>query len=290
MESIKQMLVHLKDRWRKGGREEQRINLPDRSEICENEDRTGWISPQYNQSKSIRLDPSVLLANRCFSYFPHIPETEAYRVLRSRIMQVIKSSGGKVIMVTSALPGEGKTLTAINLSFIFAREFQHTVLLVDADLRKQSVHRYLGYAYDRGLADYLLRNASLQDLITWPGVEKIALISGGESVRESAELLGSPKMKELVVDVKNRYPERIVIFDVPPILIGADAQTFATSVDHILIVVEEGRTSLLDVEKALQFLPQEKILGFVLNRSEHASPMVHSSKYASYCEDAPAGS
>jgi protein-tyrosine kinase len=245
-------------------------------------ERAGWISPTYSQSKTIKLKPEVILANRCIAYLTRTPETEAYRVLRTRITQLIKAKGnaGNTILVTSALPGEGKTLTAINLAFTFARDFMHTVLLVDADLRKQSIHEYLGYAKDKGLVDYLVDGCPVSDLICWPGVEKMALISGGRPVTESAELLASPRMKELVSDLKGRYPERFIIFDSSPILAGADVQAFVPWVDYILIVVQAEKTSMEDVDHALQFLPQEKILGFVLNRAKTVLSSYYKSYYA----------
>jgi len=103
-------------------------------------------------------------------------------------------------------------------------------------------------------------------LIVWPGVEKMTFISGGQSYQESAEILGSPRMKELLSDLKGRYPERYVIFDAPSVLAGADAQTLAPLLDLVIVVVRAGKTSMDDVRKAIQFLPKEKILGLVLNR------------------------
>jgi non-specific protein-tyrosine kinase len=248
----------------------------------EGKELAGWTSPSYSQSKAIRLDPEVVLANRCIAYLPYTPETEAYRVLRTRIMHIIKEKGkeGNAIMVTSSLPGEGKTLTAINLSFIFARDFQRTVLLVDGDLRRQNIHKYLGCAHNKGLSDYLANGCPVSDLIVWPGIEKMALICGGRPVKESAELLGSPRMKELLSELKGRYTDRYIIFDAPPILTGADVQTFAPLIDHILVVVRAGKTSMDDIARALHFLPQEKILGFVLNRCQNAFNNYYKSYYA----------
>ena len=121
-------------------------------------------------------------------------------------------------MVTSALPGEGKTLTAINLAFTFAKEFKQTALLVDCDLRQQQIHKVLGFPSEKGIVDYLLNDCPVQELFVWPGVEKLTVISGGKTVNDSSELLGSPGMKNLVADMKNRYPDRYVFFDVPPLL------------------------------------------------------------------------
>lgn len=239
---------------------------------AKDKNNAGWISPMYSQSRSIHLDPGVIAKNRCLAYMDNMPAAEAYRVLRTQILHRTRGTGNNIIMVTSALPAEGKTLSAINLALTFSREFRHTVLLVDGDLRKQSIHQYLGCAGEKGLIDYLADGAPLQELITWPGIEKMTLISGGRLHHESSEILGSPRMKELISDMKGRYPERYIIIDAPPILTGADVLTLAPLVDQVIVVVHAGVTSLDDVKQAVQYLPREKILGFVLNRSstDHA--------------------
>ncbi|MDA8091362.1 MAG: AAA family ATPase [Nitrospiraceae bacterium] len=226
----------------------------------------GWMSPAYSQARPIHLDMGLIEGNRCLVYQDNTPEAEAYRILRTRILQRTDYSGHNTIMITSALPGEGKTLTAINLAFTMAREFQHTVLLVDGDLKKQSIHKYLGYAGENGLIDYLADGMPVSEFITWPEIEKITLISGGRSFMESAEILGSLRMKELITDMKGRYPNRYILFDAPPILSGADVLTLAPLVDQVIVVVQAWKTSMDDVEKALQFVPKEKLLGFVMNR------------------------
>ena len=233
-------------------------------------EKEGWVSPSYTQSRQIVLNPKQLLANRCVGYLCGSYESESYKVLRTRLLQKTGEQGGTTIMITSALPGEGKTLTAVNLSLTFAKEYDQTVLLVDSDLHKQSVHECLGFESDRGLADYLLNGKALADLIVWPGVEKFTIISGGRAVMTSSELLGSPRMKGLVKELKGRYPDRYVFFDVPPVLAGADALAFAPQVDHIILVVRAGSTSIEDVKLALDLLPRNKVLGVVLNRADQA--------------------
>jgi non-specific protein-tyrosine kinase len=227
-------------------------------------EKMGWFSPSYSNSRPVKLNPQILAENRCVGYQPEAPELEYYRVLRTRILQ---HTGGKgnTIMVTSANPGEGKTLTAINLAFTFAREFKQTALLVDCDLKHQQIHERLGFTSDKGLVDYLIDDAPFSDLMVWPGVEKMTVISGGNTVKDSSELLGSLGMKNLVMDMKTRYPDRYVFFDVPPLLTCADSLAFAPLVDYILIVVQAGKTSLQDVNRALKLLPSEKILGLVMN-------------------------
>jgi non-specific protein-tyrosine kinase len=235
------------------------------SQAAEKE-KAGWISPSYTQSRAAWLNPLTAAANRCVGVLPASPYMGPYKVLRTQILQKTQGQGGRAIMVTSPLSGEGKTTTAINLSFAFAREFRQTVLLVDCDLRKQRVHEFLGIKSDKGLVDYLLNGQPISDLIIWPGFEKLTLISGGGTVPDSTELLGSPKMKELVEDMKNRYPERYVFFDVPGVLTSADALAFAPQVDDILMVVSAGSTPLADVRSALQLLPSEKVIGLILNK------------------------
>ena len=171
-------------------------------------------------------------------------------------------------MITSPHEGEGKTLTAINLALTMAREFSQTVLLVDADLRTQTVHKYLGYMHPRGLTEYLEGDMPLSDVIVWPGVEKMTVISGGRTVQGSTEMLTSPRMKALVSEMKNRYEDRYVLFDVPPVLNCSEAISFAHMVDAILLIVEEGRTTLEDVQRAINILPEEKLLGVALNRHQ----------------------
>jgi len=229
--------------------------------------KIGWVSPDYKVSRRIDLDPATLEENRCVSFFADSPELEYFRVLRSRIIKLTEG-GGNAIMITSALPGEGKTLTAVNLSLSIAKEFHRTVLLVDCDFRNQAVQDYLGYSSDRGLIDYLLDDRPISEIIIWPGVEKVTVISGGRTVQESSELLGSPRMKELVAGMKTRYPDRYILFDLPPVLSGADTLAFASQVDHIIMVVEAGRTAREDLQRALGLLPREKVLGLVLNRQE----------------------
>ena len=225
----------------------------------------GWVSPSYAKSQTVQLNPVILKKNRCIATFTDKPENEAYKVLRELIQQYAERHGGNTIMLTSALPGEGKTLTAINLAFVFAREFEQTVLLVDCDLKKQNIHTVLGFKGERGLVDYLLGQCAITDLIIWPGVEKLTLISGGMTMEESSEILGSLRMKNLVEEMKNRYPNRYIIFDVPPILTASDAMVFANLVDQILVVVEADKTSMADLNAALKMLPRDKIVGLVLN-------------------------
>jgi non-specific protein-tyrosine kinase len=227
-----------------------------------------WQAPVYSKSNKLELDTRVLLNNRCVCITPNAPELDFYKVLRTKIQHLNNQKGGNALLITSAKPGEGKTLTAVNLALTFSKEYNQTILLVDCDLRKQNIHKVLGVDTDAGLIDYLLDAKPLADCIVWPGIEKLTLISGGLPVEQSAELLGSPRMKSLVKEMKSRYDDRHLIFDAPPILSGADTLTLAPLMDGIIIVVEEGRTSMRDLQKAIEQIPLDKFLGFVMNRQK----------------------
>lgn len=253
----------------------QLFKLPQKEDLR----RAGFVSPRYSASTHIHVDSNVLSRNRCISILPDAPETESFRILRTQIIQRATQKGGNTFMITSALPGEGKTLTAINLAITFSREFNQTVLLVDCDLRKQSVHRYLGIDYGAGISDYLLDCKPISEIMIWPGIEKLTLISGGRTVLESGELLSSPKMGKLVTEMKERYPDRFIFFDLPPVLAVADAVSFAPMVDHIVVVTLANKTSIKDVKKALALLPRDKIMGLVLNKYQRPQKPYYYTRY-----------
>ena len=241
-------------------------------------EKIGWHSPKYSMSRLVKLDPDVLHENRCIVFEENNNTIDSYKVLRTKVISRMQETGSKLLMVTSALPGEGKSTTAINLALIMAKEFQQTVLLVDCDLQQQSIHKYLGFESGKGLVSYLLDDCPMTDLFTWPGIEKINLISGGRVIRDSSELLGSPRMADLVADMKSRYPNRYVIFDMQSVLAGADALVMAPLVDNILMVVQEGRASIKDIKRSIKMLPENKLIGMVLNRHKSTDGIATSRK------------
>lgn len=226
-----------------------------------------WSIPVYNKSISVRLNVEKMQENKCICLFQDAPDIHKYKILKSRIKQSFdKIKGFNTVMITSPNSGEGKTLTAINMSLIFARELNRTVLLVDCDFKKQDIHKTMGIPGVTGLTDYFMYNTPLENLIVWPCVQKMTLISGGKSIPDSAELLGSPIMNSLVQEMKERYSDRYIFFDVPPLLNSADAIALAPLVDGIVMVVEAGKTTSADIKNSLKLIPEEKFLGFVLNR------------------------
>jgi non-specific protein-tyrosine kinase len=239
-----------------------------------------WKPPVYSDSVRIELDQPTLIRNRLVCIQPDAKEVEHFKILRTKIQMLTRLKGHNTMMVTSTNESEGKTLTSINLALTFAKTFNQTVMLVDADLKRQGIHRTLGIKSRFGLIDYLLDEKALQEIIIWPGIEQMTLISGGRTAINSAELLGSPRMKTLVEEMKTRYNDRFIIFDSAPVMAGADAMALAAHVDSLIMLVNDGRTSMNELKTAIEMLPPEKFLGFVLNRQK--KPMGKGYKYYGY--------
>ncbi len=227
-----------------------------------------WNAPAYVDSRRFEPDPARMQDNRCMCMFSGSDVQENYTRLRAQILRKTRENGWNTIMITSAGPCAGKTVTAINLALTLAKTCDDTVLLVDCDLKNQTICRYMGIPGDKGLADILIDGDAMNRVMVWPGIEKMTVISGGRSIHGSSELLGSPQMAALVSEMKQRYSDRTVFFDVPACLHSADALTFAPLVDAILLVVEEGVTTHKDIDSVLGILPRDKVLGYVMNRKK----------------------
>jgi capsular exopolysaccharide synthesis family protein len=183
----------------------------------------------------------------------------------------MRTNGWKTLAVTSPGEGNGKTLTAINLAISLAREVNQTILLVDLDLRRPSLGPYFVDGPTRGLSDYLTEGADLEDLLIHPGIERLVILPGNHSFTQSSEMLSSPKMVQLVEELKTRYTDRLTLFDMPPLLAGDDVIAFLPYLDAVMLVIEEGKTTSDELTKAYQLLGEKNIMGTVLNKSEDAS-------------------
>lgn len=191
----------------------------------------------------------------------------AFKMLRTQILQRMKTRGWNTLGVTSPSAGDGKTLTALNLAISLARELHHTVLLCDLDMRHPSLHRILGLELEHGVEDYLFNNVPLQEVLVNPGIERLVILPCLRPVSNSSEVLSSRMMSNLVQELKSRYPERFVLFDLPPVLQADDALSFSPLVDAFLLVLREAKTTAQEVEMAVEVLKDATILGTVLNDS-----------------------
>lgn len=223
----------------------------------------------YTRTKTVPLYPGWLRQNHILTGESGEDAAKAYKVLRTQVSQRMRQQGWKTLGITSPGPGEGKTLTAINLSVNLALDPNHTVLLVDADLRHPSIHTYLGINVECGLREHLLDGTAVEDILVHPEIQRLILLPGSKPIQGSSEMLASPEMLDLVQQVKKRYPTRVVIFDLPPVLVSDDVLALAPYLDAMLLVVEEGKTERDQIARAAELVQatNQNLIGTVLNKS-----------------------
>jgi protein-tyrosine kinase len=176
---------------------------------------------------------------------------------------------GNLIVVTSALPGEGKTYCAVNLAMSIAMEMDSTVLLVDADVARPSVLKMLGLPSEPGLMDILLRDKTeLSDVILRTNVRTLSILPAGRANKHATELLASRSMSRLLTEIAERYADRIVIFDSPPLLLTTEANVLAAQMGQILMVVESDRTTQHAVKEALRRIEHCPNVSLIYNKSK----------------------
>jgi len=197
---------------------------------------------------------------------------EEYRKLKSIIVKLaMGDTFQNVLMITSAVACEGKSVTALNLAITLAHEYDHSVLLVDGDLRKPSLHRYLGVSQTPGLVECLMDDLPLSQALVKTGIGKLTLLPTGRRMDNPVELFTSKRMKDFIYEVKHRYPDRFIIIDTTPTLPFAESRFLAQLVDGTIFVVREGICSLVNVAHALEELKSSNIFGVVYNDATRRS-------------------
>lgn len=216
---------------------------------------------------------------------------EEYRVIKRKLINnafgPLSSSlkNPNLILVSSSRPGEGKTFTSVNLALSIALEQDKTVLLVDADVLRPNVSRTLEISVPRGLTDYLSSDSvDVTDIMYSTNVERLKLIAAGKPHHLSTELLASDKMAALVDEFASRYPDRIVIFDAPPLLGVNETSVLAGMCGQAVIVLEENKTKLNELEKAISMLPPDLATGFVINKAHYSRDKGYGYGYGYYAE------
>ena len=199
---------------------------------------------------------------------------EDFRVIKRPLLQRAfaerkdSDKPGNLIMVTSSLPGEGKTYCAINLAMSIAMELDHTVLLVDADVARPSVLRSLGLPAHRGLMDILLDDkVDMADVMLRTNVDTLTILPAGTSTPRATELLASSSMTTLLHEIANRYRDRIVIFDSPPLLLTSESRVLASHMGQIVLVVEAQTTTQHAVKEALRQLEGNQNVNLIYNKT-----------------------
>jgi exopolysaccharide/PEP-CTERM locus tyrosine autokinase len=234
---------------------------------------------QRRTSQVIEIDPVGLQLSGFLS--PHAPNSllaQEMRIIKRPLLRNAQGKGGPVvengnlIMVTSAMPSEGKSFISLNLALSIATELDSTVLFIDADVVKPSVPRMLDIPSGPGLLD-LLTDPSVEvpDVLLKTNIEKFSVMRAGTSHPRAAELLASDAMANLVAELGRRYPDRIIVFDSPPLLVTTESRVLASHMGQILVVVEEGRTRVSAAKEALAAIESCPVVMTVLNKSSGAA-------------------
>jgi protein-tyrosine kinase len=221
-------------------------------------------TPVFEVGNSI-INPAMVNKHIVCITDPTSSAAEQYKKLRARIFKTTEKDFLNSLLITSALEGEGKTVTAINLALTMAQEIDHTVLLIDADLRKPMVHTYLGLTPQYGLSDYLQGKVKLSDILLKTGIGKLVLLPAGNPPVNPSELLASEKMKDLVREMKYRYRDRYIIFDSSPLLTTAECLYLKEYIDGAIFVVQAGKTAEKSAAQAFTLLKGTHVFGTVFN-------------------------
>ncbi|KAF5055297.1 Iron-sulfur cluster carrier protein [anaerobic digester metagenome] len=233
--------------------------------------------PEAVHASGLRLpEETMVVINE-----PLSPMAEEFRKLKEALVKMTKRERfDNLIAVTSATAGEGKSVTSINLAASLAGEYDHTVLLIDADLRRPSVHKYLGLKSGKGLSDCLREGLDVGELLVKTQIGKLSVLPAGTPVANPVELFSSDTMRRLFLEMKSRYNDRYIIIDTPPVLPFAETRSIAGIADWTLLVVREGQPSLAQIQEAVEAL-DNKVLGVVYNAAQsHAGSSYY--YYSSY--------
>jgi protein-tyrosine kinase len=206
---------------------------------------------------------------------PDSAEAETFRILRGRILYAKDRERPRSIMVTSTFPGEGKTFVAGNLAVSLALSMDEYVLAMDCDLRRPSLHALCGFPNPDGLHEYLTGKRKLEDVITRTKIDKFSLLPAGRVPRNPEELLASAAMEGFIKEVRDHYQDRYVVIDSPPTHITAETRVLAEYVDGIVFVVMAHGSPRKEVQRSMEVLGRDKILGVVFNGYTQAHKTYH---------------
>ena len=229
-------------------------------------------------SKAVELDLEALAkAGYLVPAAPRTHTADQFRVIKRPLIAnaigkgVAKANNGNLIMMTSAMPGEGKSFTSINLAMSIASELDHTVMLVDADVARPSLLKKLGLPEAPGLLDLLGGKAEMSEVLMRTNIDKLTILPSGRPHPKSTELLASDAMRQLLSDMASRYADRIIIFDSPPLLLTTESRVLASQMGQVVLVVQAGKTLQADVQHALSTIESCPIRLLLLNKARTES-------------------
>ena len=237
-------------------------------QLAINETKNNVSNVEYEQTRVVSLNQDLLAKNRIVAFNKNNNVSLGFDILRTQVIKKMVKNGWRTIAVTSPIPACGKTTVSINLAMSIAHHTNRTAMLVDFDLRRPTISKILGLPTRRSLNDVLSGEATIAESLVNPGLDRLVILPTAQPVKNSSEVLSSQKVGNLITELRDRYAERIVIFDLPPILGTDDAMIMLSQVDCVLVVVGNGMVSKSDLTESMRYIDSDKLLGTVLNKSE----------------------
>lgn len=271
MSRVYRALERLEERRKKRAKEEPSLKIFEEKTVSSRNEPTLEFPNETERLGRPPEDEAPVLFVR-----PETIAAEEFRKLKTQIFHRLPNPP-QFILVTSAVPQEGKTMVAVNLALAISQEIHKKAILIDGDLRKPSIHLE-EHPNPKGLSDYLSNETPLFEILLNSGEENLQIIPAGSSTRKSAELIGSSKMSELFISLRELRDDTYVIIDSSPIISTSEATLFSKLVDGIILVVMGGRAPKESVRRAVKFIDRQKIIGIVFNQID-MNPSSYYSKY-----------
>lgn len=240
---------------------------PARAPLAQHE--VGTIN--YTSTRVVVPSLEHLQKHRIVAYNKNDAMSMNFDLLRTQVLHKMQENDWHTMAITSPNPEAGKSVVAINLAISIAQQTSKTAMLVDFDLRRPKIGAYLGLPMESSLNDLLNGTSELADVLVNPDMPKLVVLATKNPVKESSETLSSKRIADLITELRERYDSRIVIFDLPPVLVADDAIALLPQIDCILMVIADGMSTRREIEESLRHVPAEKLVGIVFNKAEHTS-------------------
>ncbi len=228
-------------------------------------DQAEWVKEARVELKQFSPDPDILERNRIQLPNSDIDMLQPYKILRTRLLQIIRQQQWNKIGIVSPSKFDGKSTVAINLAMSIANGLNDKTVLLDLDLLNPSIARYFGYHSETGVEHCLLDNLPLNDILMTPGVDGLAIAPAMSAMKDSSEFLATSLGQDLLEQASQVFDDNLVLVDLPPLLVSDDAISVIPHLDAIVLVIREGHTKRRDVEKSLELVRGRNIAGVVFN-------------------------
>lgn len=199
------------------------------------------------------------------------PESQAAQQFKKVCINILQGNlpERKTVLIASSLPSEGKSVVAANLAIGLAQTPETEAVLIDADLRKANLHKMMGISIDKGLKDYLEGKAISSEILYKTSIPRLLFVPSGRPSKHPEELLSSPRMKDLIDEIREKYPKCCIVIDSTPILLTSESDILLNQADGVIIVVQYGKTQKDALGRSLKFLDKRKIIGIIFNRIDY---------------------